>query len=124
MDLLECPLDFLDCVCLDYIADLDVIVTCNVETAVHAHVNLLDIVLESLEGAEFASIDHDTVADYADFRAAGEFALAYDTSCDGADLGYLEGLLNFGSCGDNLLLLRLEHTLDTALEFVDTVVDD
>ena len=46
---LECSLDFLDCVCLDDISNLDVVVALDVETAVHTHVNFLDIVLESLE---------------------------------------------------------------------------
>ena len=47
--ILESSLDLFDCVGLDYVADLDVVVALDVKTAVHAHVNLLDIILESLE---------------------------------------------------------------------------
>ena len=46
---LESSLDLFDCVSLDNVADLDVIVALDVQTAVHSHVHLLDIVLESLE---------------------------------------------------------------------------
>ena len=47
--ILESSLDLFDCVGLDYVADLDVVVALDVKTAVHTHVNLLDIILESLE---------------------------------------------------------------------------
>ena len=47
--ILECSLDLLDCVCLDYVADLDVVVALDVETAVLTHSHFLGVVLESLE---------------------------------------------------------------------------
>ena len=72
LKILELSLDLLDSVSLDNVADLDIVVALDVETAVHTHVNLLDIILESLEGSEFSSVDHDTVADHAHFRCSLE----------------------------------------------------
>ena len=46
---LESSLDLFDCVSLDNVADLYIVVSLDVETAVHTRVNLLDVVLESLE---------------------------------------------------------------------------
>ena len=67
-ELLESSLDLLDSISLDNVADLDVVVALDVQTAVHTHVNFLDIVLESLEGSELSCIDYDTVADHAHLR--------------------------------------------------------
>ena len=49
LSILESSLDLFDCVSLDNVADLDVVVALDVQTAVNTHVHLLDIVLESLE---------------------------------------------------------------------------
>ena len=122
--ILESSLDLFDCVSLDYVADLDVIVALDIKTAVHTHVNLLDIILESLERSEFSSVHNDTVADHAHLRCTGKLTFANDTSGNCTDLRNLECLLNLCSSGNNLLLLRLKHTLDTALKLIDTVVDD
>lgn len=46
---LQCPLDFNDCVRLDYIADLDVVVAADVKAALHTGSDLLGVVLEPLE---------------------------------------------------------------------------
>ena len=46
---LEFSLDFLDSVSLDNVADLDIVVTLDIKTAVHSVYDLLDIILESLE---------------------------------------------------------------------------
>ena len=46
---LEGSLDLLDCVGLDNVTDLDIVVALDVETTVVTHMYLLDIILESLE---------------------------------------------------------------------------
>ena len=46
---LERSLDLFDSVCLNNVTNLDVIVSLDIKTTVHTHVNLLDIVLETFE---------------------------------------------------------------------------
>ena len=121
---LERTLDFDDLECLDDISILDIVVSCNGHTALLSCADLLDAVLADLQGAKLAGINHDAVAYEAHLGLLHHLAVAYETSCDGADLADAEGLLNIGGSDDLFLLLRLEHTLDTILDFVDTVVDD
>ena len=47
--ILERSLDLFDCVRLDNVADLHIIVSVDVKTAVHTHVYFLDIVFEAFE---------------------------------------------------------------------------
>ena len=46
---LERSLDLFDYISLDNVTDLDIVVALDIKTAVHTHVDFLDIVLESLE---------------------------------------------------------------------------
>ena len=46
---LERSLDLFNCILLDNVADLHIVVTIDVKTAVHTHMNLLDVILEALE---------------------------------------------------------------------------
>ena len=121
---LELPLDFLDSISLDNVTDLDIVISLDIETAVKTCSNLLDIILESLERSELACINHDTVTDHAHLRSSLKLTLTDNTSGNCSHLRDLECLLNLSSSSDNLLLLWLKHTLDTALELIDTVIDD
>ena len=77
-----------------------------------------------MQGGKFSGINHDTVADESDLGLLNHLSVTDDATGDSADLGNLEGLHNLGSRSNLLFLLRLKHTFDTALELVDTVVDD
>ena len=103
---------------------MDVVETLQRAAAFEAGHDFLGVVLAPLEGCEGAGVDHDTVADEADLGLGDELAFLDLAAGDGADLGDLEGLLDLGGGGDLFLLLRLEETLDTFLDLVDTVVDD
>ena len=70
-----CNFKFL--VTFDNIADLDVVASVNVQTAVLTGDNLLDIVLETTQGTEFAGVDDDTVADEADAGVALQLINTY-----------------------------------------------
>ena len=93
---LKRSLDLFDSVSFDYVTHLDVVVALDIQTAVHTHMNFLDIVLESLEGSKLSGVNNDTVTDHAHLRVSLELTLADNTSCDSTHLGNLEGLLNFG----------------------------
>ena len=122
--ILELPLDLLNSVCLYDITNLDIIVSLDVKTAIHTGMHFLCIILEPLERSKFSGVDHDTVTDHTHLGGSLKLTLTYDSSGNSTHLGNLECLLNLGSSSDDLLLLRLKHTLDTALEFIDTVIDD
>ena len=51
----------------DEVAFYNVVVALDTQTALHVETSLLDIVFTMLERREFASVDHDTVTDYAAF---------------------------------------------------------
>ena len=83
---LELSLDLFNSIGLDNVTYLDIIVALDIKTAIHSHQNLLDIILEPLERAEFACIYDDTVTDYADLRSSLKLTLTDDTSGNGTDL--------------------------------------
>ena len=68
----QCTLYFDDLIGLNYIPNLDIVVVQDVQTAVLAGNNLLDIVLEPLEGAEFSGVDNDAVTDDTNLGSALE----------------------------------------------------
>src|SRR5574344_29491 len=120
---LECSFNLNYLEGFDDVALLDVIVAGDAHTGLLAGGDLLCLVLADLERAELSGVDHDAVADEAHLRLLDHLAVADDTAGDGADLADAEGLLDLGGGDDLFLLLRLEHTLDTVLDFVDTVVN-
>ena len=82
----QCTLYFDDLIGLNYIPNLDIVVVQDVQTAVLAGNNLLDVVLEPLEGAEFSGVDNDAVTDDTNLGSALELALADNRAGDGSDL--------------------------------------
>ena len=105
----ELPGDLLLGVAFDDVADLDVVEILDVETAVHAGGDFLDVVLVTLQGAESARVDHDAIADDADLRVTGDLAVQNHTAGDGADLADLEGFADFEVAGNHLQKRRKAH---------------
>lgn len=108
----------------DGVARLDVVVAADVETALLSVRNLLDIILVLLELSELTREDDDGVANDTYFGVTRDFALGDDTSGNGADLGDVEGLLDFSRTRDFLFDFRREHTLHGTLDLLDGIIDD
>ena len=117
-----CYLDLLEG--LDEVAFYDVVVALDAQTALHVETCLLDIVFTMLERREFASMDHNTVTDYAAFVSTFGFTLTHDTTCDRTHLGDTESLQYLEGSRNLLLDLWREHTCHSRLDLVDGIVDD
>ena len=85
---LQLPCDFLLGVTLDDVADLDVVEVLDVQAAVHTGADFLDVVLVTLQGAECARVNHDTVANDTDLGVAGDLAVQDHAASDGASCLY------------------------------------
>ncbi len=124
MFVLECSLDFFDCVGFDDVADLDVVVALDVQSAVHTDNHFLDVVLEALEAVELVVCNDDTVADNADKGGAGNLAVedvAARNSADGRDL---VGLSDLGAAEFDLADLGGKHALESVGDLVYRIVND
>ena len=84
--------DLLHDVGLDHVALLDVVELLEVQAALVAGGDLLDRVLEALEGGEMALVDDDAVTHDARLAGALDLAVGDVAAGDGADIGHLEGL--------------------------------
>ena len=111
-------------VSFNHVAFFDVVVVCDVQTAVVAREHFLDVVFKALERAEFAGIFDDTVADKANLACALDFAFADHTSCDCSYARNLVGLEHFRRTGNLFFDFGREHTCHSVFDFFDSVVDN
>ena len=84
------------------VAFLNVVELLDRHTAFVTGRDLLDRVLEALQGAELALMDDDIVAQNADRRVARDLAVLDVAARDGADGGDLIGLTDLGVTNDGL----------------------
>src|SRR3972149_8188693 len=85
--------DFYDLVHLELVADLEIIEVSERKPAFEPGLDLAPVVLEALEGVEFAIVNHDVVAQNAHLgSAAPDQPLGHVTAGNSADLGDLEYL--------------------------------
>src|SRR5258706_16050985 len=85
--LVELPGDLLDRKGLDHVPDAYVVVARDLDAALVAFRDLLDVVLEALQGPDLARVDDLAVADQAHLAGALDLALRHDAAGDGADAG-------------------------------------
>ena len=84
--LLQGLLDLLGLEELEHVALLDVGVALEHDAALLALLDLLHVVFEAAQGAEFAVPDDGALADQADAGVAGDLALGDEAAGDAADL--------------------------------------
>src|SRR6185437_4067634 len=92
---LQRPLLDFDLEGLDDVADLDVVVAGNLQAALEAFADLLDVFLEALEAVETddlvrRGINHDALADHADAGVAFDGSAGDVATGDDADLADFE----------------------------------
>src|SRR5512139_3167837 len=116
--------DLLDDVRLDLVADLDVVEVLDPQPALVPLEDLLDVVLEPLEGGEFPLVDHHAVPQQADIRVPGDLPRQDGAAGNRPDLGDVEGVPDLGPPLGGLLEGGLQHPLHRLLDVVHHVVDD
>src|ERR687895_2685798 len=109
---------------LDDVADLDVAVVAEGETALEALADLDHVVLEPPQRADRQVLgDHHAVAQQAAPGIAPDLAGHHEATGNRADPGGLEDLADLGAAQLDLLELRLEHALERLLDLLDGLVD-
>ncbi|MBG9885212.1 hypothetical protein ABE10_01135, partial [Bacillus toyonensis] len=109
---------------LDLVADLDVVVFAEADTALEVGADLGDVVLEPTQRLDGQTIsDHDAVTDHTRLGVARDRAGADDDAGDVAELRGTEHLPDLGHTRLDLFELRLEHALERVLDLLDGVVD-
>src|SRR6185369_226381 len=110
---------------LDQVADLQVAVRTERQTALVALADLDHVVLEPPQRADRQVLRHDgAVAEQTGPGVAPDLAGHDQATRDRADLGGLEDLANLRAAQLDLFVLRLEHALEGLLDLVDRLVDD
>src|SRR4029450_6995221 len=108
---------------LDRVADLDVVVVGERQTALEALADLGCVVLEPLERADREVVGNDQpVADKARLGAAPDAARPDDPAGDVADLRRAEHLADLRAAELDLLELRLEQALERRLDLLQGLV--
>src|SRR5688500_5475496 len=109
---------------LDNVADLDVAVVAERETALEALTDLDHVVLEPPQRADRQVLgDHHVVAQQAATRVAADLTGDHERTGDRAEPGGLEDLADLGPAELDLLELRLEQALECLLDLLDGLVD-
>src|SRR6202012_3713364 len=104
--LLQGALDRLDLKALDDVALLDVLIIGEGHAAFLADDHFAGIVLETLEGGQFAFVDDDVVANEANFRTASHDTFGDAATGDLARFGDVEDFENFRVTEEFLARLR------------------
>src|SRR5687768_13165211 len=121
---LQRPLELLADVCLEPVADLDVVVALELDAALEAALDVLHVFLHAAERVDREVFrDHLAVADQADLAAALDVAVGDHAAADVADLADLEDLAYLGVAVQLLADLRLEQSAQRLLEVVEDLVD-
>ncbi len=94
---------------LDDVANLDVVVVDERDTALQTCCHFLHVILVTLQGSDRSGMHHDSVAYDMCLILGVYLALGHETTGDRTDLGYLEHLLDLHFGGDDLLLHLVEH---------------
>ena len=121
---LERPGHFADFKELQDVANLDVVVTLDVQAALKAFFDFARIVLETLERVEFTREDDHVFAQEANARVTANHSGGDHTTGNRADLADLEDLANLGIAGDFFFLLRCLHARHGGAQLVHSVIND
>ena len=106
------------------VAFLNVVELLDRHTAFVTGRDLLDRVLEALQGAELALMDDDIVAQNADRRVARDLAVLDVAARDRADLRHLERLAHLGDAGVLLDDIGRKQADACGVDVLDRLVDD
>src|SRR5437763_4634862 len=110
---------------LDDVADLDVVVVAERQTALEALADLGGVLFEPLERGDGDVLGHHRpVAQQPGLGVAPEETRPDDAAGDVADLGRTEHLADLRGAQLGLLVLRLEHALEGRLDLLDGLVDN
>src|SRR5829696_3508599 len=110
---------------LDDVLGLDVVERPQPDTALVALADLGRVVLEPAEGLHRQVVgDYGAVPEPTGLRVADDRPGADQRTGDVADLGNAEDLADLRGPELDLLVLRLEHALESGLDLVDGLVDD
>src|SRR4051794_24069016 len=110
---------------LDHVVDLDVVVRPQADTALVTLADLGRVVLEPAEGLHRQVVgDHGTVTHEPRLRVADDRAAADQRAGDVADLRHPEDLADLRRAELDLLVLGLEHPLESGLDLVDGLVEN
>src|SRR5829696_5275485 len=116
-------LDLFGAVELEHVLLLDVRVALEDDPALLALLDLLHVVFEAAQGAQFAVPDHRALADQADAGVALDLAVGDDAAGDAADFRGLEGLFDLGLAENLLDLDGLEQALHRVAQVFGDFVD-
>src|SRR5204863_1958666 len=116
--------EFLGCEGFDEVADLDILVTGEVDAALDALADFADIVLEALERGDLTLPEFGAFAEEANLGVAADEAIGDAAAGDLADLGDLEDVEHLGAAGVVLLEDGLEETVHGFSDLVLQLVDD
>src|SRR5437762_1468762 len=116
--------DLLGCEGLDYIANFDVTVTGDADTALHTVAHFGDIVFEAAQRTDAPLVDHHVVAQQTHIGIALDHAIDHRATSDGSDLGHSEGVADFGAAKVCFLDRRFEQSEHGFLDLVLQLVDD
>src|SRR5687768_15861285 len=111
-------------VSFDDVAHLDIIKSFDVKTTFVACSDFFHVVLEAPQRAECPGMDYDAVADHAHLCVAGDLAVKYIATCNGANPCDLEDLAHFDVAHDLLFEFRCKHAFHGRLDLVDSIVND
>src|SRR5688500_398941 len=100
----ELALDLDELVCLDDIADADIVQAVDRQTALEALLHFLDIVLDTLERCKRACEDLETVAKNTDLVVAGDLSVEHHTTGHQTEARDLEDVADLHRSSDDLLL--------------------
>src|SRR5690606_17408896 len=98
--------DLFHTVALDDVADLEIVEVRDVQTAFEALTHLADVILESLQAAQFAFVNLDAIANDPDTTPALKLPIGDHATGHRTDSRNLEDLADFGRSKQNFPLFR------------------
>src|SRR5690606_31815623 len=120
----ESPCDLADLEDLELIADFDIVVATQGDTAIEAGPYFLDVVLETTQGVEGTRPDDHVVAQQADLRVATYNTVGDHTTCDFADARNAVDLADFDHPDHFFPFLGSKHAGQRVAYVVYGIVDD
>src|SRR5690606_32120837 len=118
------PLDGLDVVALDHVADADVLVVGKGHTTLLPRRDFLYLVLEPLQGCQCSFVHHHVVADHANLGTALHLTFGDTAASHLADLRNVEHLENLGVAQEDLAHGGRQQAGHRRFHVIHEIVDD
>ena len=106
------------------VADLDVLVACDTDTAFITTSNALDIVFEATQAFDLAFVDNSAIAHDTHGIVAADLAFNDVATSNNAHLGHLEGLAHFSDAGIFFHDIRRKQTDTRSVDVFDRLIDN